>query len=89
MAHCDLRGMRLQREMSGIEEAHSRVRDVGLGRLGPRRQEEWVVSAPCRQQGRLMGPEIPLEGRIERDVALVVAEQVELRLGRAEPGRER
>jgi hypothetical protein len=32
--------------MSGIEEAHSRVRDVALERLGPRRQEEWVVSAP-------------------------------------------
>jgi hypothetical protein len=32
--------------MSGIEEAHSRVRDVALEHLGPRRQEEWVVSAP-------------------------------------------
>ena len=86
MAAATSGAVRLQREMSGIEEAHSRVRDVALERLGPRRQEEWVVSAPCRQQGRLMGPEILLEGRIERDVALVVAEQVELHLGRAAPG---
>ena len=35
---------------------------------------------------RLMGPEILLESRIERDVALVVAEQVELHLGHAGPG---
>ena len=39
-----------------------------------------------RQEGRLMGAEILLEGRIERDVALVVAEQVELHLGHAGPG---
>jgi hypothetical protein len=41
---------------------------------------------PCRQQGRRMGPEILLGGRIERDVALIVAGQVELHLGHAGPG---
>ena len=35
---------------------------------------------------RLVGAEILLEGRVERDVALVVAEQVELHLVRAGPG---
>src|SRR5208337_3503504 len=81
----DLRGMCLQREMSGIEEAHDRVRHVALERLGARRQEEWIVLAPGRQEWRLVGPEIPLEGRIERDVGLVVAEQVELHFGHAGP----
>ena len=37
----------------------------------------------CRQQGRRMGPEILLEGRIERDVALIVG-HVELHLGMRE-----
>src|SRR6202042_2168112 len=76
----DLCGMRLQREMSGVEEADGRIRDVALESLGAGRQEEGVVFAPHRQQGRLMGAEILLEGRIERDVALVVAHQVELHL---------
>jgi hypothetical protein len=31
----NLRGVCLQREMAGIEEAHDRVRDVTLERLGP------------------------------------------------------
>ena len=38
---------------------------------------------PMRQQGRRMGPEILLEGRIERDVALIVG-HVELHLGMRE-----
>src|SRR5271166_2253447 len=81
----DLRGVRLQREMSGIEEAHDRVRHVALERLGARRQEEWIVPAPKRQEGRLRGPEIALKGRVERDIAFVVAEQVELQIRRAGP----
>ena len=58
-------GMRLQREMSGVEEAHRRVRDVALERLGARRQEEWIVLAPRRQQRRLVGAEI-VAGRSDR-----------------------
>ena len=56
-------------------------------RLGARRQEERIVLAPHRQEGRLVGSEILLEGRVERDVALVVAEQVELQLVGAGPGQ--
>src|SRR4029077_18993684 len=82
----DLGGMRLQREMAGIEEADDRVRDIPFERLGARRQEERIVLAPYRQERRLTGAKIPLEGRIQRDVALVVAEQVELHLVRAGPG---
>ena len=83
----DLRGVRLQREVPGVEEAHDRVRDVARERLGPLRQEERVVLAPHRQQGRLVAAEILLEGRVERDVALGVPEQVELQLGRAGPAQ--
>src|SRR5262249_10189634 len=77
----DLRGVGFQREMPGVEEADNGVRDVALERLGARRQEERVVLAPHREERRLVSPEILLEGRVERDVALVVAEQVELHLG--------
>src|SRR5271156_2211374 len=82
----DLRGMSLQREMSGIEEPHARIRHVALERLGARRQEERIVLAPHREAGRLVRAEVALEGRVERDVALVVAEQVELQLMRAGAG---
>ena len=47
------------------------------------------ASAPAGrkgQEGRLAGAEILLEGRIEGDVALIVAEQVELHLGHAGTG---
>lgn len=44
----DLRGVGLQREMSGIEEAYDGVRDVPFERLSARRQEERIVLAPHR-----------------------------------------
>src|SRR6516164_7501553 len=71
--------------MTGVEEAYDRVRDVALERLGALRQEKRVVLAPHRQEGRLVGAEIVLEHRVEREVALVVPEQVELQLGCAGP----
>ena len=82
VAHCcgNFRSVGLQREMSGIEEAHDRVRNVALERLGTRRQKERIVLAPHGQQWRLAGAEILLESRVECDVALVIAEQVELQL---------
>ncbi len=58
----------------------------GMSRLkasAPGGEEEGVVRAPDRQERRLVGAEIGLECRIERDVALVVAEEVELNLVRA------
>ena len=75
--------MRLQREMPGIEEAHLRIWNIALERLGARRQEERVVLAPHRQQRRLVLAEIGLEFRVESDVALVIAEEIELHLIRA------
>ena len=47
----DLRGVGLQREMPGLEEADDGVRDVALERLRARRQEERVVLAPhCEER---------------------------------------
>ena len=78
----DLRSVGFKREMPGVKKADDRIRDVPFERLRARRQEERVVLAPNREEGRLVGPEIRLEGRVERDVALVVAEQVELDIRR-------
>src|SRR6266446_552651 len=49
-----------------------------LNALGAGRQEERIVPAPHREEWRLVGAEVPLKSRVERDVALVVAEQVQL-----------
>ena len=79
----NLGSVRLQREMPGVEEADKGVRDVVLERLGPLRHEDWIVLSPHRQEGRLVGSKVLLECRIERDVAFVVPEQVELKVSRA------
>jgi hypothetical protein len=76
----DLCGMRLQREMAGVEEANDRTGNVAFESLGTGRQEERIVLAPHCQKRWPMGAEVVLEGRIKRDVALVVAEQIELDL---------
>src|SRR5262249_12445372 len=57
----DFAGMRFQGEVAGVEEANNRARIVALESLGARRQEEWVVPAPHRQEGRLVRAEVFLE----------------------------
>src|SRR5262249_13482363 len=79
--------MCLQREMPGVEKMDDSLRDVAPKRIGPLRQEERIVLPPQSEEGRLVRAEILLEGRVERDVALVVAEEVELQLGRARPAQ--
>src|SRR3954452_3191132 len=79
----DFLRVRLQREMTGVKELHQGVRIIALERFGAGRNKEWVVLAPDREERRRVLAEIVLEGRIERDVALVVAEQVELHIVRA------
>src|SRR5687767_2781806 len=74
----DLLPVRLQGEMPGVEQMHFRLRVVALVSLGAGRQEERVVFAPDSQNGRLACAEELLEFRIERDVGLIVAEQVQL-----------
>ena len=72
--------MVLEREVTRVEEATSASGMSRLKRLGAGRQEEGVVLAPDRQKARLVRAEVVLEFRIQRDVALVVAEEIELDL---------
>ncbi len=81
--------MRLEREVAGVEEAHLRVRVVGLEGLGARRQEEGIVAAPDREEGRAVAAEVVVELRIQRQVARVVEEQVELDLDVVGPLHQR
>ena len=53
--------MRLQREVSGVEEAHDRFRNVAFEGLGARRQEEGIVLAPYCQERRPVRAEVILE----------------------------
>src|SRR5215813_11675925 len=62
-------------------------KEVAFERLGTRREKEWIVLAPHSQQARLVGAEIRLESWVERDIALVITEQVELQLIGAGPGQ--
>src|SRR5215813_7614600 len=76
----DLVAVCLERKVAGVQEAHICGRDVTFECLRTRRQEERIVLAPHGKKRRLMLAKIGLEFGIERDVALVVAEQVELHL---------
>src|SRR5262249_16223963 len=80
IANClsDLVTVRLEGEVAGVEEAHVSAWNVTLERLGTRRQEKRIVLAPSRQKWRPMLAKIGLEFGIQRDVAPVVAEEVEL-----------
>src|SRR6266540_1896773 len=72
----DLSGMRFKREVSGIKEADDRIGNVALERFGTRRQEERIVLTPYSEERRLVGAEVVLESRVERDVTLVGADRV-------------
>src|SRR5450432_2607699 len=77
---CDFTSMRFKREVTGIEEANDRARDVALERLGSRRQKKRIIFAPRRQERRLVRAKICLERGIESNIALKIAHQVELDL---------
>src|SRR4026208_301383 len=79
----DLLRMGLEREVAGIVET-----DCGAWNFAPERprtcwQKKGSGLSPRRQEAWLASPEIVLECRVERDVALVVAEQVQLNLAGA------
>jgi hypothetical protein len=77
--HCpDLLRMSLKREVARIKEMDRRTGNVASERLGTLRQEEGIVLSPHRQEARFVRPEIILEGWVGRDVALIVAEEVQL-----------
>src|SRR5690348_816541 len=81
--------MGFQREVTGVVEVYFGVRVVPLKRLSPGRQKERVVLTPDRQQWWPFCTEVLLELRVERDVACIVQEQVELDLIVAGPGQQR
>src|SRR5262249_54070076 len=76
----DLARMRFQGKLPGIEKVDGRVGNVAFERFRSGWQEEGIVLAPHCEEWRLVRAEVVLEGRIERDIALVVAEEVELDL---------
>jgi hypothetical protein len=53
--------MRLEREVPRVEEMNVRTRNVASKRLGPLRQEKWIVLSPCRKERRLVFAEVFLE----------------------------
>src|SRR6266478_8314276 len=70
--------MRFEREVPGVEKADDRSRNVALECLRAGRQEERIVLAPHGEERWLVSAEVGLESRVERDVAFVVAKQVQL-----------
>ena len=64
--------------MSGVEEADVRIGKIAPKCFGARRQKEWIVLAPGRQERRLMFGEIGVKLRVQCHVARVIEKQVEL-----------
>src|SRR6476661_4613929 len=83
----DLLRMGLEREVARFEEMDHGIRNIAPERLGTARQEKGIVLAPDRQETRFVSPEVVLERRVKRDVALVVAQQVQLNLVGAGAGQ--
>src|SRR5262245_40574536 len=65
-------------EVARVEEMNLRTGNVAFECLGTGRQKKGIVLSPCREEAWLVRPEIILESWVKRDVALVVAEQVQL-----------
>src|SRR5215470_17039496 len=72
--------MRLEREMTRVQEMHLGVRQVATVRDGTFRWEDEVVLAPHDQRRRLILPEEGLELRVHGHIRPVVVEQVHLDL---------
>src|SRR5437764_3629923 len=86
---CDLWCVTFEREMAGLEQMNFGVRIVALERLRAGRQKERIVLAPHRKKRRPASANVVLEFGIERDVALIIAEQIELNLVIAGAGEQR
>src|SRR5690349_18060938 len=72
--------MCLEREMPRLEETDVRVCAITLESCCTGRKKERVIFAPDREEWWLVLAEVVLERRIQRHIASVVAEQVELDL---------
>jgi hypothetical protein len=69
-----------EREVARFEEMDHGIGNIAPERLSTARQEKGIVLSPDREETWLVSPEVILERRVERDVALVVAQQVQLNL---------
>ena len=76
----DLVAVRFQGEVAGVEQVELQRLQVRLVRLGPGGREDLVVLAPGDQHRRLVLAEVLLPLRVQRRVAAVAQEQVELDL---------
>jgi hypothetical protein len=79
----------LERKVACVEQLHLCVPVVALERFRTARKKKRIVLAPDGQQRWLLGAEVILEFGIQRHVAGVVQEKVELDLVVAGPGQER
>ena len=79
--------MGLEREVARVEEMDCGTGNIAPERLGTARQEKRIVLSPNCQETWLVSPEIALEDRVKRDVALVIAQQVQLNLIGARAGQ--
>src|ERR1700677_1540277 len=66
--------------MPGVQELDGGVWNISSERFCTRRDEEWIVSAPYREQRRLRLPEIFLESRVQLDVVCIVEKQIQLNI---------
>ena len=66
--------------MAAVHEPHFRFRVVTAEGLRPGREEERIIAAPHGKGGRPVLAKPCLDGRVQRDVALIVQQQVELDL---------
>src|SRR5690242_19134738 len=85
----DLGRMAFQREVAGLEQVNLGIRIVALVGVRAGGQEKWIVLAPDREKRRPAGADVVLEFGIERDIALIIAEQIELDLVVAGAGEQR
>src|SRR5205814_9249716 len=76
----NLMEMRLKREVAGIVKMHLRTRNIAPEGLCTRRDEGLIVLAPNEENGRAPVTEIFLDLRIERDIAAIVHQPIELNL---------
>lgn len=78
-----------QREVAAVDEVDLGVGVVATKGFGAGGQEERIIAPPHGERRRAMGAEIGLECRIQRDVAALVEEQIQLDLVIAGPVEQR
>jgi hypothetical protein len=64
--------------MTCVEELHLSLWQIAFVSLRASGKEEWIVFAPHSEQGRLKLPKVFLKLRVERHVAGIILEKIEL-----------